>query len=242
MFFTECASLAEQHPDLASVFEKLDSQLRAMGTAEVIRSDDLASFLAIDPNQMRSALDMFAQQGVLRRVEMIECTYCRMAAFQSDYQEALDEDDEYRCTSCDRPLTDRTIQIITAYRRGEKWQEVSNLRDGSGDAGLREASSSSIPSNVMLDDTHAGIGVTTQTALKVPRTMGSDAAVEALLALKGKKGWTMEELARHVGTSARTLQSFKERRTVRSSVFRTMADRLGISPEDLLAGNVPGVK
>lgn len=151
MFFTECASLAEQHPNLAIVFEKLDSQLRAMGTAEVIRSDDLASFLTIDPNQMRSALEMFAQVGVLLRVEMIECSYCQMAAFRSEYQEALIEDDEYRCTSCDRPLTDRTIQIITAYRRGEKWQEVSNPRDGSGDAGLREVSSSST-SNVMLDE------------------------------------------------------------------------------------------
>jgi hypothetical protein len=198
-----------------------------MGTPEVIRSDDLASFLNIDPNQMRSALDMFAQVGVLLRVEMIECAYCQMAAFRSDYQEALIEDDEYRCTSCDRPLTDRTIRVITAYRRGEKWQEAPNPSDGSGDAGL-------------LD--HAGIGVTPRTTLKVPRMMGSDAAVEALLALKGKKGWTMEELARGVGTTARTLQGFKNRRTVRSSVFRTMADRLGISPEDLLGGDIPGIR
>jgi hypothetical protein len=149
MYFTECARLAEQHPDLARVFERLDSQLKAMGTAEVIRPDDLASFLNIDPNQMRSALEMFAQVGVLDRAEMIECTYCQMAAFRSDYQEALDEDDEYRCTSCDRPLTDKMIQVITAYRRGEKWQ---------GDAGLREASSSST-SDVKLDEqgwyTHA---------------------------------------------------------------------------------------
>lgn len=149
MFFTECARLAEQHPDLASVFERLDSKLEAMGTAEVIRPDDLASFLNIDPNQMRSALDMFAQEGVLRRVEMIECRYCQMAALRSEYQEGLDEDDEYRCTSCDRPLTDRTIQVLTAYRRGEKWPEVSNPSDGSGDADNRESSSSNIPSNVM---------------------------------------------------------------------------------------------
>lgn len=152
MFFTECARLAEQHPDLASVFERLDSQLRAMGTAEVIRPDDLASFLDIDPNQMHSALEMFAQEGVLLRVEMIECTYCQMAALQSEYQEALDEDHEYRCTSCDRRLTEKTFQTITTYRRGEKWQEVSNLSDGAGDTGLREASSSSIPSNVALDE------------------------------------------------------------------------------------------
>ena len=151
MFFTECARLAEQHPDLASVFERLDSQLRAMGTAEVIRPDDLASFLIIDPNQMRSALEMFAQEGVLRRVEMIECPYCQMAALRSEYQEALDEDDEYRCTSCERRLTEKTIHTITTYRRGEKWQEVSNLRDGSGDAGLRDASASSA-SIVTLDE------------------------------------------------------------------------------------------
>jgi NADH/NAD ratio-sensing transcriptional regulator Rex len=90
MFFTECGRLAEQHPDLARVLEQLDSQLGAMGTAEVIRSDDLASFLNIDPNQIRSSLDMFGQEGVLYRVEMIECTYCQMAAFRSDY---------FHCTS-----------------------------------------------------------------------------------------------------------------------------------------------
>ena len=84
-----------------------------MGNAEVIRSGDLASFLNVDPNQMRSVLDMFAQEGVLRRVEMIECAYCQMAALRSEYQEALDEDDEYRCTSCDRRLTEKMIHTIT---------------------------------------------------------------------------------------------------------------------------------
>jgi hypothetical protein len=152
MFFTECARLAEQHPDLARVFEQLDSQLKAMGTAELIRSDDLASFLNIDPNQMRSALDMFAREGVLLRVEMIECRYCQMAALRTEYREVLDEDDEYRCTSCDRPLTERTIRIITAYRRGENWREVSSLSDGSADTASHEAPSSSIPSNAMLDE------------------------------------------------------------------------------------------
>jgi len=161
MFFTECARIAKKHPDLAGVLERLDSQLREIGTAEVIRSADLASLLRIDPNQMRSALDMFAQEGVLRRVEMIECPYCEMAALPSDYQEALEEDDEYRCTSCDRPLTNETVQIITAYRRGERWQGVSDPRDGSEVTGLREASPLGIPPNHKLDEqasyTHATV-------------------------------------------------------------------------------------
>jgi hypothetical protein len=144
MFFTECARLAEQHPDLATVFDRIESRFRDMGTAAVIRSDDLASFLKMDPNQVRSALELFAQVGVLQRLEMIECTHCEMPALRSEYEEAL-EDDEYRCTSCDRPLTERTIQIITAYQRGGKWQEVSNPWDGSGD-------SPSNTSSVMLDE------------------------------------------------------------------------------------------
>lgn len=148
MFSKESAHLAEKHPALASAFERLDSQLNKMGTAEVIRSDDLASFLNIDPNQMRSALDMFAREGVLRRLEMVECMYCQMAVLRSEYQEALAEDDEYRCTSCDRPLTSRTIQIITAYRSGENWPKVSNPTDDLPDAALREAS----PSNVAPDE------------------------------------------------------------------------------------------
>ena len=124
MFFTESAHIAEQHPDLARVFELLDSQLGKLGPADVIRPGDLASFLRIDPNQIRSALELFAGEGVLSRAEMIECSYCQMAAPRSDYQEALDDEDEYRCTSCDRPLTDRTMRFITAYQRGEKWPEV----------------------------------------------------------------------------------------------------------------------
>lgn len=152
MFFTECARLAEQHPDLAAVFERLDSQFGAMGTAGVILADDLASFLNADPNQIRSALQMLAQHGVLSRDEMIECPYCQMAALRSEYREALDEDGEYRCTSCDRPLTDKTVQMITTYRCGKKWQKASHPGGRRDDAGVRQATASSVPSNAASDD------------------------------------------------------------------------------------------
>lgn len=152
MFFTECARLAEQHPDLAAVFERIDSQFEAMGTAEVIRPDDLASFLNIDPNQIHSALQMLAQHGVLSRDEMIECPYCQMAALRSDFREALDEDGEYRCTSCDRPLTDKKIQMITTYRCGKKWQGASHPGGRRDDAGVRQSTATSVPSSAALDD------------------------------------------------------------------------------------------
>jgi hypothetical protein len=131
MFFKECARLAEQHPDLASVFVRLDSQFSVMRTAEVIRPCDLASFLKIDQNQVRSALDILTREEFLLRVQMVECAYCQMAVLRSDYQEALEEYDEYRCTDCDRPLTDKTIQIITAYRSGQRWQPAARAPERS---------------------------------------------------------------------------------------------------------------
>ena len=71
---------------------------------------------------------MLAQQGVLRREEMIECAYCQTVALPSDYQEAMDEDGEYRCTDCDRPLEQGDIRTITAYRSGEAWPAPTPTR------------------------------------------------------------------------------------------------------------------
>ena len=153
MYFRECERLVQQHPDLAPVFERLDVQLGEMGPPEVIRPEDLASFLRIDRNKIRSALDLLAREGLLIRSEMIECAHCEMAAPQSDYEAALDEDGEYRCTSCDRLLTRRTIRLITAYHRGPTWPtaSVSRSADGSTDSPVRDARSTSA-SNPALDE------------------------------------------------------------------------------------------
>jgi hypothetical protein len=75
-----------------------------------------------------------------------------MAALRSDYREALDEDGEYRCTSCDRPLRDKTVQTIMTYRCGKKWQEASHPGGRRGDAGVRQTTVLSVPSNAALDD------------------------------------------------------------------------------------------
>ena len=125
MYFTECARLAEHHPDLAGVIEKVDAQLRDMGTAPVIRTDDLASFLEADPNQVTSVLDLLAQAKVLRKEEMVECPHCDMAALRSEYEDALEEDDEYACTSCDEPMPRTEARAITTYRRDEQWKDVT---------------------------------------------------------------------------------------------------------------------
>lgn len=123
MFFTECANLADRHPDLASAIQRIDSQLGKMRTAEVIRVDVLSSFLGLDPNQTSAVLEGLAGAGVLVAEEMVECAHCGMVVLRSDYDEVLEEEDEYRCTSCDRLWEDGRVRAVTTYRRGEKWPE-----------------------------------------------------------------------------------------------------------------------
>lgn len=128
MFFTECARLAERHPDLAAAVQSIDAQLREMGTAEVIRVDDLASFLGMDPNQVSAVLENLAQEGLLLAEEMVECDHCGMAVLRSEYEDLREEDGEYRCTSCDCALADvGTAHTINTYRRGEKWEVEATI-------------------------------------------------------------------------------------------------------------------
>lgn len=152
MYFTECARLAERHPDLASVVEQVDGFLGSRGRAEVMRTEDLASFLSVDPNQLGSVLDMLAEGGFLQSEEMVECAYCCMAALRSEYEEAHDEDGEYRCTSCDAPLTNETAQTITTYRYDGKRKEVPRSKVGLGEAAVHGGSASPAPSGALLDD------------------------------------------------------------------------------------------
>lgn len=125
MYYTECELLAEWHPDLAEATEKIDQALSRMGSAEVIRADDLASFLGLEANQTRAVLDGLVKASVLLAEEMVECPDpdCGMSVLRSDYEETIEEDGEYRCTSCNRPWNDSRVQSVTTYRRGEKWRE-----------------------------------------------------------------------------------------------------------------------
>ena len=121
MYFTECEHLVSQHPDLAVAIRRVDAQCEKMGAAEVVRAGDLASFLRLDLNQVLTVLELLANARVLLREDMIECAHCDMAAPRADYEEGMEEDDEYRCTSCDRALSNSTIRGIVTFRRGEKW-------------------------------------------------------------------------------------------------------------------------
>jgi len=148
MFFTECERLAKRHPDLAVVIEQIDAQLQEMGTAEVLRVDDFTSFLGVDLNKVTSVFEMLAEEGLLVSEEMVECPRCDMAVLCSEYEEALEEYGEFRCTSCDLPLPQDSAKVITTYRRGEKWEERQPAEAG------EKNDSSSVPLESYSKDTY----------------------------------------------------------------------------------------
>jgi len=121
MFLPECASLASQHQELASTIERVDAQLQQMRTAEVIRLDDFAGFVDADPNRLQAVFELLVAAGVLVGELMLECRHCRMVVLRSDYDDALEEDGECRCSSCDRALSLHDVCELRTYRRGEAW-------------------------------------------------------------------------------------------------------------------------
>jgi hypothetical protein len=147
MYYTESELLAARHPDLTEAAERIDEALARMDGAEVIRADELARFLGLDLNQTTAVLDGLAEASVLRAEEMVECPEpdCGMPVLRSDYDEALEEDGEYRCTSCDRPWVDEKVRPVITYRRGEKWRGVLIPEAGSRITPYPQASTVSYP-------------------------------------------------------------------------------------------------
>jgi hypothetical protein len=128
MYFRACARFAELHADLADLVERVDARLTEMEKVEVLRSGDLACVLGADPNQVASILDSLAEQGVLLREEMVECRCCETVVPREDYETQLDEDGEYLCSGCERPLTKVSIRPVTTFRSGDAWtRRVENL-------------------------------------------------------------------------------------------------------------------
>lgn len=135
MYFAESARIAERHPDLAATIQKVDAQLARMSPGAVIRRDDIASLLRADRHQVGSVFEMLTEAGILQSREMFECEHCEMPVLRSDYEAALEEEDEYRCTSCDRPWEEGPGEAITTYGLGPKWKQIPHARaDAARDA------------------------------------------------------------------------------------------------------------
>jgi hypothetical protein len=74
---------------------------------------------------------------------------------------------------------------------------------------------------------------------RLPGSIGTPQAVQAVQNYIHWKGLSRAQFASRCGTSAKTLGKFFNTRKVRISIFQDMAKTMGISPEQLLKGEVP---
>lgn len=75
--------------------------------------------------------------------------------------------------------------------------------------------------------------------VRVPRSAGSPQAVRAVMTYMQERGWGITQFATQAGTTDRTLRKFLKSSKMRRSSFEAMAERMGLSTEQLLRGELP---
>lgn len=115
MFFPESEAIIREHPDLLRVAKELDVRLSAICSSSPLRADDFASSIGADLNQVVSAFDLLTDKGVLSRTEMVECERCHNLLPGDAFRQAVEDEDDFECTTCSRRLS-RWSEPIVVYR------------------------------------------------------------------------------------------------------------------------------
>lgn len=115
MYFHESEAIAREHTDLRSVIEQIDSHLATIFNPAPLRPADFSSVICCDTNQVVSVFDLLAQREVLLAEGMVECDRCHNLMPVSDYDEAMADEDDFNCSSCNRPYR-RRAQRTTIFR------------------------------------------------------------------------------------------------------------------------------
>ena len=115
MFFHEFETIADEYPDLRKVVEQLDDRLSGICSPAPLRIDDLSCVLDADVNQVASVCDLLERQGVVYAQSMVECDRCQTLMPADDYLEAVEDEDAYECSGCDRVYS-RTTTLMRVYR------------------------------------------------------------------------------------------------------------------------------
>lgn len=116
MFFQESEAIVRDCPDLLQVVTQVDLHLSNISGPAPLRPTDFASVLNADENQVASVFHLFSHKGVLRTEEMVECERCHNLMPATNFYLALEEEDQFECTSCSIPFRRRCAPIVI-YRK-----------------------------------------------------------------------------------------------------------------------------
>jgi hypothetical protein len=119
MYFQESEAIAHKHPDLLRVIEQVDQQLAGICSPAPLRPTDFACALGANENQVISVFELLARQGALITEEMLECRRCRNLMSANAFRKAIDDEDEFACSSCSQVFSKFSNPILV-YRLATK--------------------------------------------------------------------------------------------------------------------------
>jgi hypothetical protein len=115
MYFPESEAIVRKHRDLQQVVELVDAQLSEIYSSAPLRPADFSCVLGAEENQVVSVFDLLTKNGVLFDEEMVECRSCQNLMPADAFRQAVEDEDEFECTSCGRVFSPRTVPILV-YR------------------------------------------------------------------------------------------------------------------------------
>lgn len=120
MYFQESETIVRDHPDLHRTVELIDEQLSTIYSPAPLRPNDFSVVIGSDPNQVVSVFELLAGHGVLLPEEMVECERCHNLMSAAAFQQAMDDEDDFECSSCSRRFRRHTA-TITIFRMTAKF-------------------------------------------------------------------------------------------------------------------------
>jgi len=115
MYFQESEAIALEHPELVQVVEEIDGHLASIFTHAPLRPGDFACVISCDENQVVAVFDLLADREVLNADRSVECRQCQNLMPHVDFQQAVEDEDDFECTSCGRPFH-RHTPVTMVYR------------------------------------------------------------------------------------------------------------------------------
>ena len=116
MFFSECGNLANDHPQLKGVIAQIDKLLSSHNDSSVFRPDDIAGNIGEKESRVSSVFDGLVKTGLLQKEEYLECPECGNLIDTKEHENAVNEDDAFECTQCQKDLSELTLTETIRYR------------------------------------------------------------------------------------------------------------------------------
>jgi hypothetical protein len=116
MFFKECGHLASKFPGLQKTIQSIDEALSKMKVSSLVIPELLSKKLTLRHSQVSSILAQLTDDGLLCRIDMLECEKCRTFTDKATFEYAIVNKEPCECSYCDEDLTKQEIAYKVLYR------------------------------------------------------------------------------------------------------------------------------